>query len=94
MLIGVVIQSTVLGYITYKTDWEEQVTMTAELEPNSDYYVMDQPFKSDINIWTKYTIWFQVKRASERLNKWLLKSTEESNESPDQERLIQWTGHE
>lgn len=50
MLIGVVIQSTVLGYITYKTDWEEQVTMTAELEPNSDYYVMDQPFKSDINI--------------------------------------------
>ncbi|XVF42693.1 hypothetical protein PTKIN_Ptkin01aG0385000 [Pterospermum kingtungense] len=54
MLIGVVIQTSALGYITFRTDWEEQ-----------------------------------VKRASERLNKWFLKSSEESSQSPDQERLIE-----
>ncbi|OMO69915.1 Multi antimicrobial extrusion protein [Corchorus capsularis] len=43
MIIGVVMQTIALGYITWKTDWDEQ-----------------------------------VKKASERLNKWLLKSSEES----------------
>ncbi|WRX23846.1 Multi antimicrobial extrusion protein - like 10 [Theobroma cacao] len=54
MIIGVVIQTTVLGYITWRTNWEEQ-----------------------------------VKRASERLNKWFLRSSDESNGSPDQERLTE-----
>ncbi|OMO61304.1 Multi antimicrobial extrusion protein [Corchorus olitorius] len=43
MIIGVVMQTIALGYITWKTDWDEQ-----------------------------------VKKASERLNRWLLKSSEES----------------
>ncbi|XP_021282156.1 protein DETOXIFICATION 24-like [Herrania umbratica] len=54
MIIGVVIQTTVLGYITWRTNWEEQ-----------------------------------VKRASERLNKWFLRSSDESNGCPDQERLTE-----
>ncbi|XVE90283.1 hypothetical protein DITRI_Ditri20bG0065900 [Diplodiscus trichospermus] len=54
MIIGVVMQTTVLGYITSKTNWEEQ-----------------------------------VKKASEQLNKWFLKSSEESNGSPNQESFVE-----
>ncbi|KAL9420065.1 hypothetical protein AB3S75_037777 [Citrus x aurantiifolia] len=44
MLLGVVVQSLVLGYVTWKTDWDNE-----------------------------------VKKASERLNKWLLKPSEEES---------------
>lgn len=44
MLLGVVMQSLVLGYVTWKTDWDNE-----------------------------------VKKASERLNKWLLKPSEEES---------------
>ncbi|KAG7964230.1 hypothetical protein I3843_09G159700 [Carya illinoinensis] len=44
MIIGIVVQCLVLGYITFRTDWNEQ-----------------------------------VKKASERLNRWFLNSPEESN---------------
>lgn len=44
MLLGVVMQSIVLGYVTWKTDWDNE-----------------------------------VKKASERLNKWLLKPSEEES---------------
>ncbi|XP_059433796.1 protein DETOXIFICATION 24-like [Corylus avellana] len=53
MIIGVVMQSLVLGYVTFKTDWNEQ-----------------------------------VKKASDRLNKWLLNPSNESNENSAEERLI------
>ncbi|GKV07644.1 hypothetical protein SLEP1_g19391 [Rubroshorea leprosula] len=52
MTIGVAIQSIILGYITAKTNWEEQVN-----------------------------------KASERLNKWLLRPTSDSEGNPDQERI-------
>ncbi|GLT36482.1 hypothetical protein SLA2020_108560 [Shorea laevis] len=52
MTIGVAIQSIILGYITAKTKWEEQVN-----------------------------------KASERLNKWLLRPTGDSEGNPDQERI-------
>ncbi|MBA0770502.1 hypothetical protein Gotri_019131, partial [Gossypium trilobum] len=47
LMSGVVMQSLILGWFVWKTDWDEQ-----------------------------------VRKASERLNRWLLKPTEEDNESP------------
>ncbi|KAJ4721379.1 Protein DETOXIFICATION [Melia azedarach] len=51
MILGIVMQSLVLGYVTSKTDWNEQVN-----------------------------------KASERLNKWLLRSPNESDHNHTQER--------
>ncbi|XP_062175359.1 protein DETOXIFICATION 24-like [Alnus glutinosa] len=53
MIIGVVMQSLVLGYITFKTDWNEQVM-----------------------------------KASERLNRWLLNTSHESNGNSAEGRLM------
>ncbi|MBA0803452.1 hypothetical protein Goshw_013530 [Gossypium schwendimanii] len=47
LMSGVVMQSLILGWFVWKTDWDEQ-----------------------------------VRKASERLNRWLLKPPEEDNESP------------
>ncbi|GKV53665.1 hypothetical protein SLEP1_g60182, partial [Rubroshorea leprosula] len=52
MIVGVAVQSAILGFITSRTDWEEQVN-----------------------------------KASERMNKWLLKSSGDSEGNPDQERI-------
>ncbi|GLT87540.1 hypothetical protein SLE2022_056190 [Rubroshorea leprosula] len=52
MIVGVAVQSAILGFITFRTDWEEQVN-----------------------------------KASERMNKWFLKPSGDSEGNPEQERI-------
>ena len=85
MICGVVVQGMMLTYMTWRTDWNEQVDERKKkwccLVTNSVYYN-----KRIYYFITKHNFFLlQVRKTSERLNRWFLKPSEESNEGPFEE---------
>lgn len=81
LLSGVIVQTLILSYIIWKTDWDEQVCRKV-CNQNLKYYISYQ-----LHLYVVPTLllvqspFLQVNKASERLRRWFLNPDKDSTDS-------------